>query len=57
MKVLLQYDVVDGDVRETHRFIVPGDTLVEEIIEHVDNSPNIDRESVRILGVTEWINE
>lgn len=56
--VLLQYDILDElpsgrIVRETHRWVIPGDTLVEDIIEHVDNSPTIDRESVRIFGVTE----
>jgi hypothetical protein len=52
-KVLLQYDVVDGPIRETHRWVIPEDTTVADIIEHVENSPYIDRESVRIFGVSE----
>jgi hypothetical protein len=56
--VLLQYDIVDEQpngriVRETHRWVIPGDTTVADIIEHVENSPTIDRETVRLFGVTE----
>jgi hypothetical protein len=57
-RVLLQYDIVDAAqdgsvIRETHRWIIPGDTPVSDIIEHVENSPTIDRETVRLFGVTE----
>jgi hypothetical protein len=52
-KVLFQYDILDGLTRETHHWIIPGDTPVSSIIEHVDNSPTIVRESVRLYGVTE----
>jgi hypothetical protein len=52
--VLLEYDIVDGDIRETHRWLMPDNTTIGEIIEYVDNSPTVDRESVRIFSAGEW---
>lgn len=57
MKALLQYDVVDGPIRETHRWSIPGETTVADILEHVDSwgeaGAYIDRETVRIFWITE----
>ena len=53
-RILLEYDIVDGAIRETHRWVVPDDTAVGEILEMVDNTTSIDRETVRIFSVSEW---
>lgn len=57
MKAILAYDIVEGETRETHRWIIPGDATAEEILEFVDNSPYIDRESIRIFSASEWEEE
>ena len=57
MKVMLQYFVLDGESGDTHRWIISEDTTVGEILEMVDNTATIDRETVRIYSVSEWEKE
>jgi hypothetical protein len=57
-RVLLQYDIVDEQpngrlIRETHRWVIPGDTQLADVLEHIDNLPYVDCETVRVFGVTE----
>ncbi len=54
-KVLVEYDVVDGEIRETHRWIAPATMTLGDLIEHVDSSCSIDRDSVRIYSVGDWL--
>ena len=57
--VLIEYDIIDGAIRETHRFVVVDvdSATLGEVMEHIDNSPCIDRESVRIFSVRVWDDE
>jgi len=52
--VLLEYGVDDGVTYEVHRWIVPSGVTLEEVMESVDASGTIDRESVRIYSVGVW---
>ena len=56
---VIEYDVVDGLTRETHRFVAHRDKqyLLTEILEHVENSESVDRDSLRILPASWWFDD
>ena len=53
---VIEYDVVDGLTRETHRFVVDRNApdLLPDLLEHIENAESIDRDSLRILPVGWW---
>ena len=55
--VLIEYDIIDGTIRETHRWVVNSNATLGDVMEHIDNSPNIDLGSVRIFSVGVWDDE
>ena len=52
---LIEYVIDDGESPpETHRWIVPRAVLLDEVLEWVDNTTTIERDSVRLYSVSVW---
>ena len=52
--IIVEYLVDDGHGPEPHRWVVPDDVTVGELVELVDNNPNIRPQKLTITSAGEW---